>query len=175
MTRRQHIRAVPDELSFEDDERAEERKFYFAASDHHGHREQVNVKFPPDHHARVAALASNSKTPYRSIPDVWRDAMYHHLVAMEEWLEDDEFSAMMELTKQQAEISRVRHENMVKRELVESTTAMVEEVAETGQPREIREAIVRGQEVVEMVKVGVDGLERMLDIAQHKLTMMEKS
>lgn len=155
------LKVVHDEFEFEQDDeqddvegvRADERDWYFASTDRHGHGVTTHVKHPPQIGAQVSQLAQNPRTPYRTTADVWRDAIMHHLVEMADWLDDGGFSAQVEVLTMLGKSETSRIGTQTKAELVESCVEAIEAAFEIKDTDALRDALEHGRMVCEAVDV----------------------
>lgn len=169
-----HLRAVPDEFNFERDDEPQiverpQHTWRFQTRDENGHREQVNLKFPENYMPRIMKVVNNDATPFNTAQDFIRNAMYHYLLFMDDWLQDPELSEMMKLTQQRAKVDARRAEILNRTELIQTAIQAIEEAVAAKDWDDVRDAISDGQEIVDTSRVDATPLAEAIRKAQGEL------
>ena len=170
------LHIVHDELDFAEEDKEQVEVFNpdnhawrFQVRDGDGNWEQKNMKYPANWVPRLMTIVNDDNTPFKSIQDVMRNATYHYMIFMSEWLKNPQLTELMELTLQQQEIDSRRAEVAHRRSVVETSIELIDEALEAEDWREVREAIDRGQNVVDTSRVNTDALVNKINEASTKV------
>lgn len=167
-----HLHIIHDEFKFEDEPKIVERSRHtwrFGVRDEHGHFEKLHLKYPENYLPRIMKIVGHEATEFNSAQDFVRNAMYHYMLFMSEWLQDPELSELMEITKQQAKVDKRREEIHHRTQLITSAVESITETLEAQDWDELRNAISDGQEIVATSRVNAEPLVEAIKQAQEKL------
>lgn len=167
-----HLHIIHDEFRFEDEPKIVERSRHtwrFGVRDENGHFEKLHLKYPENYLPRMMKIVNHDATEFNSTQDLIRNAIYHYMLFMAEWLQDPELTELMEITKQQAKVDERRKEIHHRTQLIVDTVELITEALEAQDWGELRDAISDGHEIVATSRVNTEALVEAIKQAQEKL------
>lgn len=183
MTSSNHLRAVPDELTFEPEDPPRPswvnndslpEDFFLAtdlkSQDKHGHGTAVYTKIPEEVIGHVAKVVEDQRTPYRTTGDFYRHAVLHLLRDIEaNKVTGDSYTRQVKvlLTKARAETRRI--ETVADEQMVDSAATSIEVAMGTHNLRALKDAISDAQQIMDIAESDVSSLQRLVDSALREL------
>lgn len=183
MTSSSHLRAVPDELTFEPDDPPTPswvnnttlpEDFFLAtdlkSQDKHGHGTAVYTKIPEEVIGHVGKIVEDQRTPYRTTGDFYRHAVLHLLRDIEaQHITGDSYTRQVKvlLTKARAETRRI--ETVADEQMVESAVTSIETAMGAHNMRALKDAVTDAQQIMDIAESDVSSLKRLVDGAVREL------
>lgn len=117
-------------------------QFYTASSDKTGDRITYRVNVPGDVGAELIRLVQSGKVPYyRTVQDVWRDALYHRLRWVADLVGDPELQEAVAIMRRQALIDRRLRQLEQQKHYVDSLELLLRTLRSTGDQAQMLEVL----------------------------------